>query len=352
MKKISFCLPVIAKSPAGGFKVVFEYANKLSERGYDITLYFDCSTHLQKYFMPDFIRMFICKLMVYYYPRWFQLDYRIKKLAVNGINDGSIMKSDIIFATAIETSFFVANLSDEKGKKYYLIQDFENWNFSDQIVNNSFNLGMKNVAISKWLCKKVEGVSGVCSYVPNAIRTDVFKITNAIEDRNNHCVMLLYHEGVHKGLEYAFRVLEKLKQRYPDLQVNMFGTPEKPESLADWINYKRNASETELLEMYNNSSVFLCASINEGFGLTGLESMACGCALVSTAYSGVLEYAVDGYNALLSPVKDVDSLYSNIVKLFEDNELRIRIASQGAEDAKSFSWENTMKQLETQINSK
>ena len=57
--------------------------------------------------------------------------------------------------------------------------------------------------------------------------------------------------------------------------------------------------------------------------------MACGAALVSTDYQGVHEYAVDGINALLSPVKDVDALVTNVSRLFDGDELRYRIARAG-----------------------
>ncbi|EJG42216.1 eps5M domain protein [Streptococcus pneumoniae 2070108] len=62
--------------------------------------------------------------------------------------------------------------------------------------------------------------------------------------------------------------------------------------------------------------------------------MACGCALVSTAYSGVFEYAIDGENALLSPIKDSVSLATNIIKLIRNHDLRLSIATQATKDMK------------------
>ena len=64
--------------------------------------------------------------------------------------------------------------------------------------------------------------------------------------------------------------------------------------------------------------------------------MACGCALVSTAYKGVFEYA-SNENAMLSPVNDSYALAENIIRLIENNELRFKLAYKGSEDLKSFS---------------
>ena len=99
----------------------------------------------------------------------------------------------------------------------------------------------------------------------------------------------------------------------------------------------------------NNSSVFLCPTIREGFGLTGAESMACGCALVSTNYAGVREYAVDGRNSLLCDVNSENSLYKALKRCMEDNNLRIRLARTGNEDIQAFSWKSAIDKFERML---
>lgn len=78
--------------------------------------------------------------------------------------------------------------------------------------------------------------------------------------------------------------------------------------------------------------------------------MACGAALVSTDYQGVHEYATDGANALLSPVKDVDALVSNVSKLFDNDELRYQIAEAGMKSVqKDFNWDVAVDKFEKAI---
>ena len=74
--------------------------------------------------------------------------------------------------------------------------------------------------------------------------------------------------------------------------------------------------------------IYLSPSWNEGFGLTGAESMMCGCALVSTATDGAREYATDD-TAFLCDVHDTDKMYQDCCLLFDDNKLRNRIANKG-----------------------
>lgn len=66
--------------------------------------------------------------------------------------------------------------------------------------------------------------------------------------------------------------------------------------------------------------------------------MACGTALVSSDNLGAMEYAVDGKNALLSPIKDVESMEVNIERLLEDDKKRIELASEGVKTASNYSW--------------
>lgn len=102
----------------------------------------------------------------------------------------------------------------------------------------------------------------------------------------------------------------------------------------------------------NKCSIFLCASVEEGFGLTGAESLATGCALVSTKYKGVYEYARDKYNALLVPVKDSNKLAESIIYLFINDDERIKLATNGITSMKERSWSKTLKIFECILDEK
>ena len=119
----------------------------------------------------------------------------------------------------------------------------------------------------------------------------------------------------------------------------MFGRKGYPAKLPDWVKYTKNASQKQTVQIYNDSKVFLCASIEEGFGLTGLEAMSCGSVLVTTDFLGAREYAVDGYNALVSPVKDHKELAHNIIRVFEDETLARKLSENGVTSALDYSWD-------------
>ncbi|MFR0509437.1 glycosyltransferase family 4 protein [Limosilactobacillus reuteri] len=347
---ITFCVKGIATHPIGGHKVIYELANRLAQRGHIITLVVPSEDNLyQLPLLNSGGRVFLSKLLfkLGILPNWFKFDNKVNVKIVNGFEEKNFPNADYIVATAYETAKPVAKLPLFKGKKVYLIQDFENWEASDADVIDTYRLGMKNIAISKWLQLLVQKYDeNKTLYLPNAINTDIFKITSPVEKRDPQTIGLLYHLGSHKGLKYSFKALNIVKSKFPNINVVMFGAPKKPTNLPDWYTYYRKVNSSSMPKIYNKCGIFLCGTINEGFGLTGAESMACGCALVSTNYKGVREYAINGSNSLLSPIKDYQSLANNIITLISDDKLRINIAKQGASDIENMDWDNTVNKFE------
>ncbi len=332
--------------------MVFEYANRFVARGYIVSIVFDCSggaTHHQE--LPDFFKKICYKFLVWYYPKWFALNPKVRKICTyTGINDQELPDADFVFATAVNTSVDVANLSINKGKKLYFIQGFENWgSWTADAVKETYRLGMKNIVIAKWLERIVHDSGADCVLIPNGIDFNVFNIDIPIASRNGHTISMLYHEQVDKGSVYGITALIKLKKRYPDLQATLFGVPKRPNNLPAWIQYIQSATQSQLRQIYNQSKIYLCPSLKEGFGLTGAEAMACGCAYVASDYGGVHEYATDERNVLLSSPKDVEGLVDHVSYLFDYDEIRIHLAQQGYEDIQTLDWNKSIDQMERLI---
>lgn len=206
---------------------------------------------------------------------------------------------------------------------------------------------MKNIVVSSWLKQIVDQYSKSQSeLIPNAIDFDCFGVDIAPEDRNAHSVAMLYSTNPVKGCKDGIRALEILRSRYSDLEAHLFGVEKPPKDLPKWIRYKRNAAKKELRQIYNNAAVFLSTSISDGFGLCGAESMACGCAFVSTNYDGVREYANDGENALLCEKGNAEDIACKVEKLFEDEKLRVSFAEKGTTSIQKLSWKSSIEKLD------
>ena len=352
LMKICFVLPKAESKAIGGFKIVYEYANRLIQRGHEVYLLFLNTNYLKRFYIPRFIKKAYFDCETRRQPVWFQLDTEVIK--VSDYSKKKVEKlyreCDVVIATAVKTARYVAEYF-KTDNKIYFIQGRENWSLTDEQVDDTYRLGLKNVVISQWLKQIVDKASGGDSVlIPNPIDIEKYKIINPIENRIRYSIGCLYNPNPCKGFDNAFRVMEKLKASFPEMGRGIiFGAYERPKSLPNWIKYVKNATQEETIDIYNNISVFLCSSIDEGYGLTGLESMACGCALCSTGYAAVHEYAEDGRNCLLSTVGDVDAQTENVSRLFNDNSLRIKIATEAVKSVEKFSWDIAINKFEELI---
>jgi hypothetical protein len=79
MYKVCFVLPGIGRHPVGGYKMTYEYANRLVAEGCDVSILFMNELLYKKYKVPQFIKTNIVNQMTKIEPKWFNLDSRIKK---------------------------------------------------------------------------------------------------------------------------------------------------------------------------------------------------------------------------------------------------------------------------------
>ncbi len=349
---ITFILPGIPTRATGGAKIVFEYANRLTAQYPDVcvTLCYlndPSSKNMGKLPLPLSLKRAINRVRTQMHPKWFTLAESVHKRCIFAIDDASVPDGDWVFATAASTAKGVTELSASKGNKGYLIQDFETWELDEAGLVETYRLGMTNVVVAGWLKELVDEATGSpdgCICISNPVDTKVFYPQEGVE-REPHTVAILHHKGEHKGFRYAWSALQKARAEVPDLKVEMFGACPPPAGLPDWVHYTKNASSEQLRRIYSASSAYLCASVNEGYGLTCVEAMACGSALVVTDFAGSREYAVDGVNAVVVPVADVDAIAKGIVEVLTDRDWRDRLAEGGFKTAQGLDWDIAVKRF-------
>jgi glycosyltransferase involved in cell wall biosynthesis len=97
--------------------------------------------------------------------------------------------------------------------------------------------------------------------------------------------------------------------------------------------------DEDLPGLYSAANGYVCASFEEGFGLTVLEAMACGTPVIASR-SGGLPDLLDQSGLLFDPYSP-DELAVSIERLVDEPGLQAELASRGYERAKGFTWRNT-----------
>lgn len=331
----------------GGIKVIFEHANGLSRFGHDVSI-----VHLLRLRgdVPGFFVAILKKikyLLLGFARRggvsWFTLEADVKLIRAM---DLAGIQGDAIIATANETADWVVR-SEFGERKYYFVQDYENWTRKDGSVDATYRMPLEKIVISDWLRAMMADKFGqpVAGVVVNGIDSGAFRCEGR-PPRKNKKILMLYHILPKKGTDIGIKALLDIKKIFPEVEVDMFGAY-KPHGLPPFVRYHfRPDLEGNLKKLYCESDIYLLPSLQEGCALTPMEAMASGCAVVATDVGGVRDYAVDGETALIVPPGDPDLLAKALRMLLEDEKRLASIARSGMEYVRRFSWEQATRNLE------
>ena len=342
--RISIILPWYdSRYPSGGVLNIYKYAKLLAKQGHYINIIYNCDKGKNKLRIPSYLRYKNRKKITTAQDKFEQYN-NICEIPVYCVNN-KIPSADFVIATALITVPSVKKLNSEKGKKVYFIQGFENWVKSDEYVYKSYELGMINIAVSKWLYKLVDEHSiRKTYYLPNAV-DDNFMILDEIEKRDPKSICFMYVPIESKGTYDLLKAINLIHESHPDTRIEAFGIYPNVSDLPSFITYTYNPSRDKLNEIYNRNSIFVCASWLEGFGLTAAESMKSGCCLITTDNKGVRDFAEDGLTALVCEPKKPVQIANAIEKVLLNNDLRIKIAKNGLNRISDFNWDKNIKEF-------
>jgi glycosyltransferase involved in cell wall biosynthesis len=87
------------------------------------------------------------------------------------------------------------------------------------------------------------------------------------------------------------------------------------------VTFCRPVPQAKLRDYYNQSSVFVLASVADGFGMVVAQAMACGLPVIVTENVGAKDLIVDGVNGFIVPVGAPDVIADRLRQLHSDPEL-------------------------------
>ncbi len=402
--KISFVLHDTGILPSGGLRVIYEYANHLTEKGHQVNIVYPLIPFIPR---PKFSlkkpldqfrwvkwnwHWFFLNLRRGKTINWFDLKARVVRIPSNmpwarGFSERFIPDADVVLATAWETAYFVNKLSYRKGKKYYFVQHYEIWKVWDEeklwkkaeelepdptklclamhditpqdlklqrtkeLVDDTYKLSLSKIVISSWLKELMEKKFGQKAQGPvvNGVNFNTFHIDKTMKRETR--VLMPWRQAKWKGTEDGLEAFNLVRKRYPEVEFALHGAPVGVE-LPSWVRKFGRVSDDELRGLYNSSAIYVVPSWVEGSQLPPMEAMACGCAVVATNVGGITDYAIPGETVLISPPRQPEALAKNIIALLEDREKLKRISNAGYEHIKEFSWEKASARLENMLQAK
>ncbi|WP_199100151.1 glycosyltransferase [Dyella sp. ASV21] len=111
----------------------------------------------------------------------------------------------------------------------------------------------------------------------------------------------------------------------------------------DEVRFTGKITDEQLIQLYSRCALFVFPSLQEGFGLSVLEAMACGAPVLAANATSIPE--VVGCEEMLFDPVDVSGLSAKMTRVLEDPALADAYRSHGLAQSKQFSWESSARRV-------
>ena len=338
-------------SVGGAFRSTYEIANRLKKLDYDVIVYFPffpimdeykkISFSSIKYFLRGILRSLIRRNKIF----WFDCNFDIKLIPF--IDRKFIKDADFVIANHWLTAKPTYFLPRSKGKKFYFIRDIEQWAPYYEKEKEVFKLDMKRLVVADWI--KVF-LKNEFNLETEEVITNGFNFSNfSVSDKNFNkkliTISMIYSNHPMKDANSGVKVLKKIKKRFPDIKIILFGFERRPKNLGFDFEYIKGAAGEKVKEIYAQTDIFFCPSIQEGFHNPPSEAMAAKCAVLATSVGSVPYTIKNMENGIVVNSKDIDSMVQNMALLISDKSLRISLSEAGFLSIQSLTWDKSIQKL-------
>lgn len=194
-------------------------------------------------------------------------------------------------------------------------------------------------------------------------RTDLYLLPNAIELpvysfrlREQAHPRLIWLRSFHSIYNpcLAVKVVAVLKEEFPDIHLTMIGHDRGDGSrqylqglvaelaVENEIVFGNGVPKSEISQWMSKGDIFINTSNIDNTPISVLEAMACGLCVVSTKVGGIPYLLNDGYDALLVPPNDPESMANAVRRILTEPGLAPRLSKHARQKTDKFDWSNIL----------
>lgn len=343
----------------GGARVIAIHAQKLQERGHQVTV---LARPPRKPTLKELVRWKLLGKPLpapaihspsYFDKDRFPRDFEFRLLdSYRPATAADVPDADVVIATWWETAHWVNAFPASKGAKAYFVQHYETFGGDPSTVDATYRLPLHKICVAQWLVD-------LCKDKFNDPSAEL--VANAVDQEQFHApprgkqavptVGVMYSTVNFKGCDVSLKAYEIARKQVPELRLVAFGAidPHPSLPLPAGAEFRFQPPQAQIKDYYAKCDAWLFGSRSEGFGLPLLEAMACRTPVIATPAGAAPELSAPG-GGVLVPMDDPEAMAAQIVRVARMPDTDWRAMSDAAfRTATAYTWDDAVAKFEAAL---
>ena len=191
-----------------------------------------------------------------------------------------------------------------------------------------------------------ENTGRLCKVVGPSVDIDLMRLRPADfhtrQQRPIRIAAMVRPESSYREPGKTMQLLKQAASTFGEkVEVIIFGTtPDEPgfKDLPQDFSWNLYGilTQKQVANLLNEADIFVDYSSHQAMGLTALEAMACGCAVIVPQEGGAVSFAKDRVNTMVVDTSSYESVWRALCELIENQDLRQRIQHNALYDACNY----------------
>lgn len=236
-------------------------------------------------------------------------------------------------------------------------------NMQHFVIKNADFITVNSEATKKELLQRFPQYSSKVKMIPMGVDMNLFKPRNIRKPKKYGKTTVMLFVGRlsdQKGLQYLIESMPDVIEYSHSIKLLVIGEGPYGKILKDividnhlekHVEFLGSMKSAEITKYYNFADIFILPSLSnktgtEALGLSLLEAMASGCAVIGTRVGGIPFIIKDNYNGLLVEQRNSAELAKAILTLLKDKSKARKLGRNAAQLVrKSYSWDKISNQF-------
>jgi|TARA_Y100000310_G_scaffold345860_1_gene471657 glycosyltransferase involved in cell wall biosynthesis len=257
--------------------------------------------------------------------------------------------------------FRVPLLVTVHGSDLFALKNIIFRNLQSLVLKNSNFVTVNSNAAKNELLKRFPDHSSKVKIIPMGVDINLFKKRNVKKPKKyakNKMLLFVGRLSDQKGLQYLIDSIADIIKFEPKAKLLVIGSGAYQKTLMqrvndrnveDYVEFLGSMPAVDISKYYNYCDVFVMPSLSiktgtESLGLSLLEAMSSGCAVVGTKVGGIPYVIKNQYNGLLVNQKDSRGLSKAVIHILKNKKESTRLGNNAIKSIiKNYSWDRVAK---------